>query len=112
MIDRRKDVRFTVNAPVKWENNNRIIEALTKDISYSGVFIETLAPCNLHDVVNVSIPMGTETLEIEGEVRWIRKSSDGTFEGMGIYFLRDLTETEHSTMTVMLSRSSTETLIG
>lgn len=112
MIERRKETRFTITAPVSWKNSNRIIEASAKDISYSGMFIETLAPCNLRGVVNVIIPMGEETLEIEGEVRWVREDEDGNATGMGIYFLRNLTESERSAMTAMLSRSSTETLIG
>jgi len=112
MIERRKEIRFTIDAPISWENSNRIIEASAKDISYNGVFIETLAPCNIRGVVNVRIPLGEETLKIEGEVRWIRQDENGNATGMGIYFLRNLTESERSAMAAMLSRSSTETLIG
>ena len=112
MVERRREARFTVNAPIEWENNNRVIEALTKDISYSGVFIETLAPCNLRDIVNIALPIGSDLLEIEGEVRWIRQDEDGNATGMGIYFLRELSEKETQAVTLMISRSSTETLVG
>ena len=112
MTDKRREHRFVIDVPVKWENANRVIESSTKDISYSGVFIETLAPCAVRDILNITVPVGAETLEIEGEVRWLRLDEDGTSEGMGVYFLRELTPTERSAVKGMLAGSQTETLIA
>jgi len=112
MNEKRKEPRFLIDVPIKWKNSNRIIESVTKDISYSGVFVETLAPCEVGERINISIPVVNGSIEMEGEVRWIRVGDDGYPEGMGVYFLRDLTSAEKSLMRIMLIGSKTETLIG
>lgn len=112
MTEKRKEPRFTINVPIKWSNSNRIIESSTRDISYSGVFVETLAPCEVGETIMISIPITNGTINIEGEVRWIREGNDGYPEGMGVYFLRDFTLAERNEIKIMLIGSETETLIG
>lgn len=112
MTERRKEPRFTITAAIKWSNGNRIIESNTRDISYSGVFVETLAPCEVGETIKISIPIVSGTIEVEGEVRWIREDDEGHPEGMGIYFLRELSFAERNAIKIMLIGSDTETLIG
>jgi len=114
MTEKRSEMRFSVSVPIRWTNANRIIESSTRDISYSGVFIQTLAPCSIGDKINATIPVenGDTKIQIEGEVRWIRVDENGNPEGMGVFFLRDLTPTERVAMEAMLIDSNTETLIA
>ena len=112
MTEKRKETRFAISAPIKWSNSNRIIESNTRDISYSGVFVETLPPCEVGEKIKITIPVVNEAVETEGEVRWIREDESGNPEGMGIYFLRELTFAEKNAIKIMLIGSETETLIG
>lgn len=112
MTEKRKEPRFAIDAPIKWSNSNRIIESNTRDISYSGVFIETLAPCEVGERIKISIPIVSGTIDVEGEVRWVREGDDGALEGMGVYFLRELNFAERNAIKIMLIGSETETLIG
>jgi len=112
MTEKRKETRFAIEARIKWANSNRIIESNTRDISYSGVFVETLAPCAIGEKIKITIPVINGTIETEGEVRWIREDEEGIPEGMGIYFLRELSRAEKDAVKIMLIGSNTETLIG
>ena len=57
MTEKRKETRFAYEAPIKWANSNRIIESNTRDISYSGVFVETLAPCAIGEKIKITFQL-------------------------------------------------------
>lgn len=90
--ERRENHRFDFEVEVGFETDSNFYTGLTQDISSGGLFVAThnLKPVGTKFMIQFKLPGGTQTLEVEAEVRWLRETSslhrsDGP-HGMGVRF--------------------------
>jgi len=81
--DQRKHARKRYSKHIIFSTRNKILNGITKDISPSGVFIETQHRLEVGQTVTLTIPLKTgKNAKITSEVMW-----DGP-EGFGVKFLQ------------------------
>jgi len=80
--DQRKHVRKRYSKPIIFATQNKILNGITKDISPSGVFIETHHRLEVGQIVTLVVPLkNAKNAKILGEVIWASP------EGFGVKFL-------------------------
>lgn len=80
--DQRKNTRKRYSKSIIFATQNKILNGITKNISPSGVFIETHHPIEVGQIVTLFVPLkNTKNARIKGEVVWAGP------EGFGIKFL-------------------------
>lgn len=96
--ERRRDERFNLNLPVKWDGMSGVHETRIEDISLGGCFVNTPARVELGEVVSIELrlPSG-EWLPLRGEVTAFQP---GIGFGMEFTFL---TEEEDEALRDLLS---------
>lgn len=81
--DQRKHYRRRYSKPIIFATQNKILNGITKDISPSGVFIETQHRLKTGQSVTLVVPLKTaKNAKIKGEVIWVGP------EGFGMKFLQ------------------------
>ena len=81
--DQRKHARKRYSKQIIFAAHNKILSGVTKDISPSGVFIETRDRLEVGQTVTLTIPLKNDrNAKIKGEVTWAGP------EGFGVKFLR------------------------
>jgi Tfp pilus assembly protein PilZ len=81
--DQRKHARKRYSKHIIFAARNKILSGITKDISPSGVFIETRDRLEVGQTVTLTIPLKNDrNAKIKGEVTWAGP------EGFGVKFLR------------------------
>lgn len=88
--------RVTVRIPVHLSNHDGQSLGVTKNISVGGMFVATPFSLRPGDRVTarLSILDEAEAVEIEAEIRWSRRTSDGDDKpaGIGLRFIDPLLE--------------------
>ena len=80
--DQRKHSRKRYSKPIVFATQNKILNGITKDISPSGVFIETYHRLEVGQSVTLAIPLkSAKHAKIRGKVTWAGPN------GFGIKFL-------------------------
>ena len=80
--DQRKHVRKRYSKPIIFATQNKILNGITKDISPSGVFIETHHRLEVGQIVTLVVPLkNAKNAKIKGEVIWAGP------KGFGVKFL-------------------------
>jgi Tfp pilus assembly protein PilZ len=80
--DQRKHVRKRYSKQINFAAGHRILSGITKDISPSGVFIETPHRLEVGQIVTLTIPLkNARNARIKSEVTWAGP------EGFGVKFL-------------------------
>ncbi len=80
--DQRKHTRKRYSRPIIFATQNKILNGITKNISPSGVFIETHHRIEVGQIVTLFVPLkNAKNARIKGEVVWAGP------EGFGIKFL-------------------------
>ena len=81
--DQRKHVRRRYSKTIMYANQDEILKGLAKDISPSGVFIETDHSPEVGQVLTLIVPLkNARHAKIKGKVIWVGP------EGFGVKFLR------------------------
>jgi uncharacterized protein (TIGR02266 family) len=85
---RRTDPRYARRLEVELQAGENRQQAVTRNISLGGVFVESEKPYPLQTRLQIRfrIPTQPELIEVAGEVRWIEPASEGQPSGMGIRF--------------------------
>jgi hypothetical protein len=80
--DQRKHVRMRYSKSIIFATQNKILNGITKDISPSGVFIETQHRLEVGQTVTLTIPLkNARYAKIKSEIIWAGP------EGFGVKFL-------------------------
>ncbi len=85
----QKDQRYIP----RWEVNNRILyqlpdeenarEARTRDLSCAGICLQTDQDLGEQKKVRLTIYLsGKKSIQVDGQIRWTRKTSQGTMVGV------------------------------
>ncbi len=87
MEHRRSDRRYDRRVAIDFTYEGTSFSGQTRNISLGGVFIETeqTLPFGAKVMLRFKIPTQTETIEVEGQVRWL-EMDDGRLRGLGIRF--------------------------
>lgn len=83
MSEKRRHPRKEVRVPVAFElSDGRRIEAMSRDMSIGGMFVETniVAPFSSVVPVEVMLPTAKQPIRVKGTVRWTQP------DGMGLQF--------------------------
>jgi len=84
--NRRKSLRLALHANVTMRSETNFFTAMTENISDGGVFVATLSPPAIGEIVKLQISVeGEGGIVVSGIVRWLRTSEDG-YTGCGIQF--------------------------
>jgi uncharacterized protein (TIGR02266 family) len=86
-LDYREDSRIPCFLPVDYSTKDRVYQDFIHNLSKGGVFIETLAPFRVGQLVSLifSLPSGQKTFKISGTI--VRTEQDG----IGVRFSKNLT---------------------
>ncbi len=86
-MDRRQP-RLPISLEVAYRTAGAFLVSYSVNLSKGGIFIETSQPLEPGERVSLKFDVpGAGTLEVEGEVAWVRTGSlDGLPDGMGIQF--------------------------
>lgn len=109
--DHRKHIRIQEMIKVAYASPKAFVDSYLFNYSLGGVFIETDAPRDQGEKVElrVFLPDKGEAMEVSGEVTWNRKKAEETPEGrlpagMGLKFL-DLSKGDIERMISILNRT-------
>ncbi len=102
-MEHRKDKRFVEENNVVIKGalepreaaGNRGINACTRDLSLSGARISSQQDFPVGSVIRIVIDLERthQSLKIDGEVKWTRKSEDGERFEIGVEFLHSISQT-------------------
>jgi type IV pilus assembly protein PilZ len=90
--DRRREQRVVVDLQVDFRADDMFIYSYITDLSTLGIFLRSNAPFPVGTKLTVRFtpPGEQESLELEGEVRWVSPFRVGALEarepGMGVQF--------------------------
>ena len=85
--DQRASKRCTLQVRVSGVCENNFFMGFSENISEGGVFIATLCPPNVGEVIDLSLAVGPDqALLVKGEVRWHRTDESGSPTGCGVKF--------------------------
>jgi uncharacterized protein (TIGR02266 family) len=84
---RRSDRRYDRQLSIDVEGDGVSFSANTRNLSLGGVFIDTdqRLPFGSKVSLRFTVPTATETIQVEGQVRWI-ETEEGQVRGIGIQF--------------------------
>ena len=82
-LEKRKYHRMPCSAPVEYAVQDQTYRNLSRDISVSGVFIETWAPFSIGDELILTIPLSNEEERVKVQGRVVRTDK----QGIGIEFI-------------------------
>lgn len=90
MEEKRIESRVNASMVIAFSSAGDFLFATVKNISSSGVFIETetLLSVDTELAMRLSLPSDLETLDIAGRVVWVKQASGEASAGMGIEFLK------------------------
>jgi hypothetical protein len=71
--DRRRSQRYRLAAPVCLQNGST---GITRNISTSGIFLETERGHSIGDTVNLSVHLGEASIQCEGRVVRLEQVED------------------------------------
>jgi len=85
--EKRTHKRVAMSVAVSGVSEDNFFVGFSEDISEGGVFISTLCPPAVGEVVDLSISISSElTLSVQGEVRWHRTNQQCEATGCGVRF--------------------------
>ena len=85
--ERRIAMRMVLHAQVNLKSESNFFMGFTENISEGGIFVSTLSPPDLGEVVELSVAVeGSEPITLKGTVRWHRTGEDGNPSGCGVQF--------------------------
>src|SRR5687767_6276653 len=78
--DKRRHNRVPVEVDIDFSSESNFYNGFTENISEGGVFVATyeLKPMGEKVTMKFRLPDSEETIECEGEVRWIRVANQDT----------------------------------
>ena len=85
---RRTQQRYSVNLTVEFTFQGQVFQALSRNMSVGGVFVETTAPLLFDETISLkfALPGLKEPIEAEAQVRWVeRQGWERT--GVGLQFV-------------------------
>src|SRR5262245_20745293 len=84
---RRADRRYDRRVEIEVEGEGMSFSAYTRNISLSGLFIDTEVrlPFGGRVALRFRVPTQTEAIQVEGQVRWV-ETDEGQVTGIGIKF--------------------------
>ena len=86
--EKRIHKRVGMNVAVSGVSEDNFFVGFSEDISEGGVFVSTLCPPALEEIIDLSIAISPElTLSVRGEVRWHRTNQRREATGCGVRFL-------------------------
>jgi uncharacterized protein (TIGR02266 family) len=90
--DKRRHNRVPVEVDIDFSSESNFYNGFTENISEGGVFVATyeLKPMGEKVTMKFRLPDSEETIECEGEVRWIRVANQDTPDvspGLGLQFV-------------------------
>lgn len=82
-LEKRKHPRMPCSAAIEYAMQDQTYRNLSRDISTSGIFIETWEPFSIGDELTLTIPISNaqESIKVEGKVVRTEK------RGMGVEFV-------------------------
>ena len=90
-VEQRAGDRSAIELQVEYERMNSFFYDYTKNISRGGTFVRTDRPLGVGTrfVFRLTVPGLDRSLELTGEVRWVRRPDEvpGADAGMGIQFV-------------------------
>lgn len=102
-MEHRKDKRFAeqnnvlikTTSEVREAAGNGAINAYTRDISLSGARICSQQDFPVGSVIRIVIELERthQSLKVDGEVKWTRRTEDGEFFEVGVEFLHSISQT-------------------
>lgn len=83
----RASQRCTLQVQVSGVCENNFFMGFSENISEGGVFIATMCPPNVGEVIDLSVAVDHhQALLVKGEVRWHRTDEHGSPTGCGVKF--------------------------
>jgi len=102
-MEHRKDKRFAeqnnvlikATSEAREASGNGGINATTRDISLSGARICSQRDFPVGSVIRIVIDLERthQSLKVDGEVKWTRKTEDGEYFEVGVEFLHSISQT-------------------
>lgn len=87
LLDMRSSERVTMAVAVTGVCDNNFFMGFSENISEGGVFLSTMCPPRVGEVIDLSLAVGEDhALLVKGEVRWHRTDDSGEPTGCGIKF--------------------------
>jgi len=85
--ERRIATRMKLHAKVNLKSESNFFMGFTENISEGGIFVATLSPPAMGEVVELSISVeDSDPIPLSGVVRWHRTDEDGNPSGCGVQF--------------------------
>ncbi|MEC7985425.1 MAG: TIGR02266 family protein [Myxococcota bacterium] len=80
--------RIRMEAKITLRSQTNFFVGFSENISEGGIFIATQSPPDIGEKVEITIPLldGTQSVNVEGIVRWHRSMSNGMPAGCGVQF--------------------------
>ncbi len=99
-LDYREDSRIPCFLPVDYSTNDRVYQDFINNLSKGGVYIETLSPFRIGQLVSLifSLPSMQKTFKISGAI--VRTEQDG----IGVKFRKNLTAYQKELIHSAISR--------
>ena len=99
-LDYREDSRIPCFLPVDYSTNDRVYQDFINNLSKGGVYIETLSPFRVGQLVSLifSLPSMQKTFKISGAI--VRTERDG----IGVKFAKNLTAYQKELIHSAISR--------
>lgn len=83
-VDRRKNARIRISVEVSITSGSNFYAGRTRDISESGVFVETSVALPVGAVIDLELTLAGSRHAVRGEVAWVLGAVDGAIEGVGV----------------------------
>ncbi len=102
--DRREHQRLAVAVDVSLHTEHNFYMGLTENLSEGGLFIATYDDIPVGTRLEMSINLlGLPTIEMPGEVRWLREYTEDVAPGIGVRFL-DMSENDKQAIKSFMAR--------
>ena len=86
--EKRTHKRVAMQVAVSGVGEDNFFVGFSEDVSEGGVFVSTLCPPAIGEVIDLAISVSDEqTLTVKGEVRWHRTNQGGEPTGCGVCFM-------------------------
>lgn len=86
--ERRKHPRVSITVAVSITSGHNFYVGRTRDISESGLFIETPIGIDIGSRVDVKLELGRKQFSLESEVIWALADEAGKTTGVGVRFVQ------------------------
>jgi len=83
--ERRRNTRQNFAAEITASSATNFFMGFSEDISEGGLFLSTMSPPDVGEVITLVVKVGEESVEVQGEVRWHRFVTN-VVTGCGIAF--------------------------